>query len=448
MSSATSTPRHPRSSPRSNGNPSPETHGRSPPSRIVSENKTSPNSLRAPPIKVKKEPNSPNMSSRPRPRRLDLSSSATASRGPQTAGAAPLPSKDSAGLHIKDLGVACLSPGFQTHDPALREQLQRSLSVRDQQRQLIEARQKGSNKPLSTHEGSETTPRMVDTPGFASAKDGSQTSRRKGPPPGLSIHAPSAASFANERVIQSAPINQSFTGLRPTPPHHQHQPSGLGQTSHIHHVPANQTTNRLPPISDVFPIADRFEAPAPPPSSASYRPGYGPSQPSPGHAPMQSPGYPPQHAQQSQQPQQPPTSSRSREYRSAEEAVQGLAGGREDLLPKIVHYGGVQPPTPPSPLTHHQQHPHPPHSATAAQYPPPPPGHYDARPELSRTSSVTGRRRNRDEYERDNNSPAAHQGEPKRYAREEADWRAGMSSAQKREEFLRLCERAWDLFHS
>lgn len=386
------------------------------------------------------------MSSRPRPRRLDLSSSATASRGPQTAGAAPLPSKDSAGLHIKDLGVACLSPGFQTHDPALREQLQRSLSVRDQQRQLIEARQKGSTKPLSTHEGSETTPRMVDTPGFASAKDGPQTSRRKGPPPGLSIHAPSAASFANERVIQSAPIHQSFTGLRPTPPHHQYQPSGLGQTSHIHHVPATQTTNRLPPISDVFPANDHFEASRRGLSPPSYRPSYGPSQPSPGHPPpMQSPGYPPQHAQQ---PQQPPTSSRSREYRSAEEAVQGLAGGREELLPKIVHYGGVQPPTPPSPVMHHQQHPHPPHSAAAAHYPPPPPGHYDARPDLSRTSSVTGRRRNRDEYERDNNSPAAHQGEPKRYAREEPDWRAGMSSAQKREEFLRLCERAWDLFHS
>jgi hypothetical protein len=35
-------------------------------------------------------------------------------------------------------GLACLSPGFQTHDPVMREQLQRSLSVRDQQRSIIE----------------------------------------------------------------------------------------------------------------------------------------------------------------------------------------------------------------------------------------------------------------------------------------------------------------------
>jgi hypothetical protein len=30
----------------------------------------------------------------------------------------------------------------------------------------------------------------------------------------------------------------------------------------------------------------------------------------------------------------------------------------------------------------------------------------------------------------------------------EDDWRQNMSGAEKREEFLRLCERAWDLFHS
>jgi len=338
-----------------------------------------------------------------------------------------------------------LSPGFQTQDPTMREQLQRSLSVRDQQRQLIEARQKGITKPLSTHESSEPA-RTAEPPAFGSDRE-LQSSRRKGPPPGLSIHAPSASAFANERVIQSAPMHQSFTGLRPGGPH-PHQPSTLSQTSHIHHVPATQTSNRLPPISDVFP-ADRFEAPP----SASYRHGF-PAQPSPSYPPpMHSPGFPPPPGQQQ------PSSSRSREYRSAEEAVQGMTGGREDLLPKIVHYGGVQPPTPPSPMpSHHQQHPqqhahhpHPTASAHSASHHMSAPStahHYDSRPDLSRTSSQSGRRRNRDEYERENGSPSTHQGEPKRYAREGEDWKAGMSSVQKREEFLRLCERAWDLFHS
>jgi hypothetical protein len=32
--------------------------------------------------------------------------------------------------------------------------------------------------------------------------------------------------------------------------------------------------------------------------------------------------------------------------------------------------------------------------------------------------------------------------------RAEEDWRSGLSSAEKKEEFMRLMERAWDLFHS
>ncbi|TKX19532.1 hypothetical protein C1H76_8381 [Elsinoe australis] len=439
--------RPPRSSPRSNG--SPESAARSPPSRTGSAGKASPNSQRAPMIRVKKEPASPQMSSRPRPRRLDLSSSASALRGPQTAGAnpsAPLPSKESAGLAIKDLGVACLSPGFQTQDPTLRSQLQRSLSVRDQQRQLIEARQKGSTKPLTSH-GTDPAQRPEDF-----NRDGPQTSRRKGPPPGLSIHAPSASSFAHERVIQSAPLGQSFTGLRQ---HniHPHSPSHLGQSSHVQHVPAQQTANRLPPISDVF-AHDRMEAPP----SASFRPA-GPPAPSPGHPPMQSPGFPPNHHHH---PSAQPSSSRSREFRSAEEAVQSMAAGREELLPKVVHYGGAQPPTPPSPGGHHRHHQHPrdprdhrDHPGYPSQHhshtPQMPPSHFESRPDLGRTQSISGRRRGRDEYERDNGgSPAVHPGEFKRHApgREEDDWRHGMSSREKREEFLRLCERAWDLFHS
>ena len=134
--------------------------------------------------------------------------------------------------------------------------------------------------------------------------------------------------------------------------------------------------------------------------------------------------------------------------------MQGLSGGREDLMPKVVHYGGVQPPTPPSPMPpggyHHHQ------SAAGAQQP----HHYESmgRPDiLARTSSMNGRRRGRDEYERDNGSPpsAFNRQEPKRAAfalrsedSREEDWRSSMSSAEKREEFLKLCERAWDLFHS
>ena len=116
---------------------------------------------------------------------------------------------------------------------------------------------------------------------------------------------------------------------------------------------------------------------------------------------------------------------------------------------------------------------------------------------------MNGRRRGREEYERDNGSPpsAFTRSEPKRTARAareqaeeeeeeeeegeegeereedgeqereeqeeeeedeermrrrrrmrrgqgEEDWRGGMSALEKRAEFLRLCERAWDLFHS
>lgn len=404
---------------------------------------TSPSTTAPPMIKVKKEPASPSMSSsRPRPKRLDLSSSTSNTRGPQTARpSAPLTSRESAGLAIQDVGLACLSPGFQTHDPAMREQLQRSLDVRDQQRQIIEARQKGT-KPGSSHE--EGGQKSQDTTLFGVQTRTPTTSKRKGPPPGLSIAAPSASQFANDRVVQSAPLNQTFTGLRPGDQqysrHAQHGPSGLSQMSHIHHVPATQTNNRLPPIADVF-ANDRLEV------QRGYPTTHSPSNPN--GPPAHSPGYPPQHAQ--------PLSSRGREFRSAEEAMAGLSGGREELMPKVVHYGGVQPPTPPSPMPPGgPQH----HTAPGAPQIGPHSGYPDSggpRPDiLARTSSMNGRRRGREEYERDNGSPPSafnHQ-EPKRstYAvrgddREE-DWRAGMSGAEKKEEFLRLCERAWDLFHS
>lgn len=406
-------------------------------------------------IKVKQEPGSPSIpTSRPRPKRLDLSSSMSNSRGPQTARpSAPLTSRESAGLAIQDVGLACLSPGFQTHDPAMREQLQRSLDVRDQQRQIIEARQKGGSvKPGSAHESSEgPSQRTQDTTLFGVQTRTPGTSRRKGPPPGLSINAPSASHFSNDRVIQSAPLQQHFTGLRPEHPysrHIAHQPSALSQTSHIHHVPATQTNNRLPPIADVF-ANDSLSAPR----NSLY-----PSAHSPGHSshsdqrpPLPSPSFPPT----AQQQQVPPLSARGREFRSAEEAVVSMSGGREDLLPKLVHYGGVQPPTPPSPMPPHglQQ------QQAGAQQP-----QSNERPDigsrpdlLHRTSSMNGRRRGRDEYERDNGSPPSsfprHENKRATFAvrgddREEEDWRRNMGNAEKREEFLRLCERAWDLFHS
>lgn len=398
-------------------------------------------------IKVKKEPGSPAMgASRPRPKRLDLSSSGNG-RGPQTARpSAPLTSRDSAGLVIQDMGLACLSPGFQTNDPSMREQLQRSLDVRDQQRQIIEARQKGT-KPGSAHDSEGPQ----DTTLFGVQTRTPTTSRRKGPPPGLSIAAPSAEQFANDRVIQSAPLHQTFTGLRPgehpSSRYAQHGPSGLSQMSHIHHIPATQTNNRLPPIADVF-ANDRLDVQRGPPTSHS--PSHN------GQGPQPSPGFPP-----TQQQFAAPMSARQREFRSAEEAMQGLSGGRDDLMPKVVHYGGVQPPTPPSPMppgSAHQHHHHHHAAAAAPQHAyAPHSGDAHGRPDiLARTSSMNGRRRGRDEFERDNGSP------PNQFNTQEAkrasfavrgeesdqDWRQGMSSKEKREEFLRLCERAWDLFHS
>ena len=118
-----------------------------------------------------------------------------------------------------------------------------------------------------------------------------------------------------------------------------------------------------------------------------------------------SPGFPP-HLQHG-----PPSSARIREFRSADEAMAGLSGGREDLMPKVVHYGGAQPPTPPSPMARNQQY-----ATAGAQQPGPHSGQHEGFPRpdiLSRTSSVNGRRRGRDEFERDNGSP------PTRFNRQE-----------------------------
>lgn len=285
----------------------------------------------------------------------------------------------------------------------MREQLQRSISVREQQRHIIESRLQQTARP-----GDAPIDSAKEMPGpsaFGSMKTPG-TTRRKAPP-GLSIVAPSHEQFANERVIQSAPLNQTFTGRHQPHPltrHVQNQPSNLSNTSHIHHVPANQTANRLPPISDVFAAEGLGQHRDGPKTGGHFQPSSSrPGFTSPGHAPAQ-----------------PPLSARPREYRSAEEAQAELAGGRPELLPKIVHYGGHQPPTPPSPQTGNAMR-----------------------------GSGAGRRRGREEYEEGRSPPL---GAGPATGRRVGPFGEGRDSPDvqraKKEEFMRLCDRAWDLFHS
>ncbi|KAJ5109820.1 hypothetical protein N7532_002465 [Penicillium argentinense] len=409
--------------------------------RRTPENKdpTSPSGSAGPTITVKKEPpSSPRMQSRPRPRKLDLSTSLPSSsnlsvRAPN----GPMTARD--GISMQDVGLACLSPGFQTHDPIMREQLQRSLSVRDQQRSIIEARLQKSAK--------DDGPEGVK-PSELGFMPGPKGSKRR-PPPGLSIVPPSASQFANERVIQSAPLNQTFTGRyqpQPLTRHVVNQSPTLGSTSHMHQVPATQTNNRLPPLSDVF-GTDALGR-----DRDSNRQGLYPNASSTNSsqsnlAPMPSPGFPGNPSQ---------TPRRSREYRSAEEAVQELSGGREELLPRIVHYGGHQPPTPPSPQAFHAAPKTAPLiSESMAQNAPPAPTLHSV--------DTTARRRPRSEYENDNGSPPLGHGPDPHYRPNPAanpipnpasygPFGAGRDSPEtqrkKKEEFLGLCARAWDLFHS
>ncbi|KAL8338490.1 hypothetical protein RB598_007047 [Gaeumannomyces tritici] len=356
-----------------------------------------------PKIIVKKEPGSPEHAPRRRPGRLDLSKGGGSNTAAPGTGR-PLTARD--GLGIQEVGLACLSPGFVTQDPVMKEQLQRSMSVREQQRHIIEARlQQQSAKGDGPDQG-----RDKDVLGQFAAKTPGMSRRNKAPP-GLSIVAPSHEHFAHERVIQSAPLGQTFTGMHshhPPTRHITNQPSKLSNTSHIHHVPAHQTNNRLPPISDVFG------------QGLSGHPDSG------GHAlfakqsasrgPLASPGHP-----SSQQHPQPPLSSRPREYKSAEEAQVELAGGRPELLPKIVHYGGHQPPTPPSPQPGHQR--------------------------ASDPSRSASRRRTRAEYE-EGASPPLGTGRPPRRGPFGEGRDSPETQRAKRDEFLRICERAWDLFHS
>ena len=362
-----------------------------------------------PKIIVKKEPpSSPSLgpNGRHRPRRLDLN---TTTNIP-----APLSSRPSAGTSMHDVGLACLSPGFQTHDPTMREQLQRSISVRDQQRSIIEQRllksAKGDRPPESAAASENPNP-------FAR---GPLTGKKRPPPAGLSIVPPRAEQFANERVIQSAPLGQTFTGRDQPHPGMREPAQSHSLGLQIQHVPAIQTNNRLPPISDVF-SQDTLQAQRPPIYHATSTPSnHGP--------PLPSPGFPPQTAHPMSHPP-PPSFERPREFRSAEEAVAEMTGGREDLQPKLIRYR--QPPTPPSPQPYSNDH------LTPNKYLP------------THQETGAGRRRTRNEYEGDSSPPLG--SGPDRGTRV-GPFGAGRDSPAtqqaKKDEFLSLCSRAWELFHS
>ncbi|KAF3926067.1 hypothetical protein ABW20_dc0109395 [Dactylellina cionopaga] len=348
--------------------------GRSPPKMVV----------------IKKEPSPEPPRHRPTKLNLSKTSSAHAPTGtPRTA------------LTMREVGMACLSPGLNVTDDAMREQLERSMGVRDQQRQIIETRLQ------RTAHGSEG--------GHAEPSAGFSARGKRKPPSGLSIVPPHHTHFANERVIHSAPLNQSFTVRR-----------GLAEAR------ADRMTNRLPPIADVVfgPNMDERERERERPQLSSQL-----------RQTEQRSFFPPPPVSSNRQdfssrmeldkPEKP------REYKSAEEAVASMTGGREDLLPRIVHYGGHQPPTPPSPTQGAMGHSSKQRVSSL--------GHASMSKTKTTTLTIpasahevvgTKRRRTRGEYDRDDSTGS------------ENDAEAQEAKRRKKERFLAICAEAWDLLHS
>ncbi|SPQ22790.1 7bdc82f8-309e-475b-923f-46d5e2c2b127 [Thermothielavioides terrestris] len=397
---ATAAPGNASAPPSRSGSGSPKGAG-----ATLSTQKSSPPSASRPKIVVKKEPGSPGLpTGRHRPRKLDLSNN-TSIVSPATG--RPLTGRE--GLGIQEVGIACLSPGFVPKDATEQEQLNRSMTVREHQRQIIEARlQQQSAKlgdgPDKDKDGNHGSHFAAKTPGLA---------RKRGAPPGLSIVAPSHEQFANERVIQSAPLGQTFTGRHnphPLTRHITNQPSNLASTSHIHHVPATQTNNRLPPIADVF-----GQSLSGHPDSSSHA-----LFASQNRGPLPSPHHP------------PPQASRPREYKTAEEAQAELAGGRPELMPNTRNLSS---------------------------------SHAAAAPAGGSSSSSSTMKRRRAEYEEGGSPPLGNGARPAPAAplpygasstasagARRGPFGEGRDSPDtmeaKKEEFLSLCARAWDLFHS
>ncbi|KAK6362040.1 hypothetical protein TWF730_005742 [Orbilia blumenaviensis] len=328
------------SSPRVDSSFSTGSSGRSPPKMVI----------------IKKEP-SPEPP-RHRPTKLNLSkagSNNAPSSTPRTA------------MTMREVGMACLSPGLNVTDDIMREQLERSMDVRERQRQIIETRLQ-RNAHGSKDDGEPSA-------GFSAPRGG----KRKAPPNGLSIVAPHHSQFANERVIHSAPLNQSFTVRR-----------GLAEAR------ADRMTNRLPPIADVVFGPDMGGR-----DREGDRDQDRPQLSSQLRQPEQRSFFPP-----------PPMSGRQeyssrmdvdrpekpKEYRTAEEAVASMTGGRHASMK-----------TKTTTLT---------------------------LPGSAHEVVGTKRRRTRGDFERDDSTGS------------ENDAEAQEAKRRKKERFLALCSEAWDLLHS